>query len=243
MALMPFRLLCLRCLVCHKRYASNCSTAQDRGKKVKDPCLTGASTLRESPKGCGSVRCHSPRDPWSNAGCRGQGHCWASGEHLPQHLAQTAACHCAWVVRAMQHTWKDVLFRDLWHESKGNDPYFRSAHTRGTLSQLQSRGIKLEALPHAVYCVLFQNAKAGDGAAQYLRRLFGDTQLLTPPSKGKTAATDAPFEHKATINTVPQGLQLQPIRTGEVTETAIDDEPDNPDRRSMEGQWRDVKLC
>ena len=47
-----------------------------------------------------------------------------------------------------------------------------------------------------------------------LRISLEDAKLLSPPAKGKEVFTDTPFEHKAAIQTVPQGLYLQPVRTG-----------------------------
>ena len=43
--------------------------------------------------------------------------------------------------------------QDLWHESQGNKPYFRSVQARDAVT---AAGVKLEPLPHGVYCVPFQ---------------------------------------------------------------------------------------
>ena len=99
----------------------------------------------------------------------------------------------AWDIKATQSQGRDVLFRDLWRVSQSNAPFFRSDTMCGTIPQLQARGIRLEPLPHAVYCVPFQSAKEGDGAAQYLAHLFGDAKLLSPPAKGKEAFTQTPL--------------------------------------------------
>ena len=50
--------------------------------------------------------------------------------------------HGAWAIKATQHQGRGVLFRELWHVSQGNEHFFRSDNMRGTISQLQARGIR-----------------------------------------------------------------------------------------------------
>ena len=78
--------------------------------------------------------------------------------------------------------------------------------------------------------------REGDGVAQYLTCLLGDTSIRTPPKRGSAQRADPAFEHKAGIMRAPRGLHLLPVRTGKAaSETAIDvDSPGNSPATAVE---------
>ena len=143
-------------------------------------------------------------------------------------LFEAPPLHQAWALKATWGDKREVLYRTLKQEGWGS-PSFTSNSYSGTIASLQTRGFVLEPLPNAVYCVPFQPVREGDGVAQYLTCLLGDTSIRTPPKRGSAQRADPAFEHKAGIMRAPRGLHLLPVRTGKAaSETAIDvDSPGN----------------
>ena len=137
-------------------------------------------------------------------------------------LFGTPPLHQAWALKATWGDKREVFYRTLQQEGWGS-PSFTSNSYSGTIVSLQTRGFVLEPLPNAVYCVPFQPVREGDGVAQYLTCLLGDTSIRMPPKRGSAQRADPAFEHKASILRAPRGLRLLPVRTGKAASgTAIE---------------------